>query len=395
MTRSKVLREAVSYWKQHFKGAGALELSESLGLPHGRVVAILRNLESRGLGWCRPIDAGQRMILELDGDAGVRVRSEPCPPSVIFFPGHEALLEEFRRAGVDYGPYSNLLHLGESQVALRYFGAPVLADYFAQQEKYRCEDQANWGYVDTKDQYYLSLTEAEQHRWGVSVRYGKRRLAGGGMAVAAILIDLARLHPAEQRRWECYELKAPSFDREDPGFRDFVRQEFEGERVDHGDPIQGVYDAIRGANEAAAPCKLFRREQANPHLVYPVFNNRKAYSAAHKELQKIVGRDNLDVKALRCLLRRLTPGIDLPSDEGAWALLKRVVAVLLPEDHKAVLAPLERVFSARSLDTHEIDPLGLDPADFHERFARDCESVSAAVTAISDRLRQILHTPAV
>lgn len=392
MIRSKVLREAVSYWKEHFKGVGALELADSLGLSHGRVLSILRNLETRGLGSCRPIGPGQRILVEMAADGGARLRGQPSPASVIFFPDQKVLQEEFSRAGVDHGPYSNLLHLGESQLALRYFKHEVLATYSEQQDKYYFEDSATGGWIGTRDQYYFSLEgEGKRSEAVGQVRYGKRCLRDGRIAVAAIVNDLASLPSSEQRFWESREIRDPTFADEDPDFDAFVRQVYGGEWLDEEDPIDAVYGAVRLVNEAAVPHTVFRQEKPNPYLRYPVFNNRRAYSAAHKELQKVAGTDNLDVKGLRSLLRALIPEVEVSPSDGGWALFKRGVRVLFPEDPKAVLAPLENVFAERSLDTHEIDPLSLESQDFHDRFKRDCQDVAAALVRIAERVAATLR----
>ncbi len=290
-------------------------------------------------------------------------------------------------------PYAERVLRREPVMGLYYFEPEVLEKYCGHQEKYHFHDSVLGGAVATRDQYYLTLPEASRRRdIFATVDYGRRKLKGGGAAIAAFLYHLGRLPPKEQCYWWSFELEAPDFDDDDPGFQKWLDQELEGALVTHPDPIRSVYEAIRQVNAVVAPSKLFRREREdpNPHLVYPVSNTRKAYSATHKELRKLIGPDSIDVRVVKQLIAEMRLQPALTGDERPWALFKRLLSDLPADEQKQILEPLERSAAARSLDAHEIDDLKLASEDYVERFKRDCLDISSSLVRIAEHLTTLL-----
>lgn len=369
MIRSKILREAVGHWNSHFTGITGLDLTHRTSIPHTRVLRILRNLEQRGLGQCRALEARKG------------------PFTVMFFPGAGVLEEEFKRAGVDHGRYANLLHLRESQVALRYFGLAVLGKYLEQQENYHFEDRVIGGWIGTRDQYYFSLPEdtRDAETFG-RVEYGKRTLKNGGSAVAAILKDLAALPRNEQKYWESFELDSPEFAAEDPDFDKFVQEAYGGEFVDDDDPLRRVYELLADINSMFAPDKVFKNDGHNPHLRYPVLNNHKSYSVAHKELWKLIGPDSLN----RCLIERLLTQrntcASVSDDEGTLSKFGRLLASFDPSVGGNLISPFKNCRDARTEDAHKVGTLELPAEDYVKRFRQECLALVGALRRIRDLL---------
>src|SRR3990172_4231344 len=183
------------------------------------------------------------------------------------------------------------------------------------------------GWVATEDAYYFALPEhARDDETVGSIKYGKRQLTGGGVAVAAILKDLAALPHKEQLYWRSFELDQPVLAPDDPTFEKFVRQEFDAEDVDHQDPIQMIYSSVERINSLFTPEALFLVTIPNPYLQYPVLNTNRAYNDAHKELCKVLGLDR-SRKLNGHLLERVLAKVGQPERahkrEGTWSMFKR------------------------------------------------------------------------
>lgn len=383
MIRSKILREAVAHWNSDFTGITGLELAERTGMPHRRVLSILRGLEQRGLGRCRPEGPGEGLALVPMDDGRFEARREPTPATVIFFPDGKVLRHEFRRAGVDHGRYANLLHLGKSQVALCYFRLDVLGKYRDQQERYHFDDSVSGGWIAIRDQYYLSLPDGTRDAQTFGrVRYGRRRLKNGDIAVAAILWDLAALPREEQKYWESHELRGVEFAAEDPDFNNFVQHAYEGQFVDDDDPLRRVYGGVADINSMLAPHKLFNNDRQNPHLRYPTLNNRKSYSAAHKELWKLIGTDSLNKRLIEQFIASRNLPVSTSDGEGTLSKLRRILASLHAGVVEDLLSPFETCRDARIEDAHKLDPLELPAGNYIDRFRQDCVALADALKSI-------------
>ena len=385
-----VMSIAISHWKGSFAGISSLNVSRKIGTPHDSVLKVFDELEQRGLATLnRDVRAISISVALVPGAA----RDEPKEVvHTILFPSKEILTEAFERERKDYGPYLNRLHKGDSQVAMYYFKVEVLRKYSDEQEKYHFDDDDMGGTVVTKSAYYFSLPEeTRREETFAHVRYGKRRLLHGGVAVAAILKDLGNLPYKEQLYWRSLELDQPVFIEDDPSFRKFIRQDFGGEFVDHEDPIQMIYDSVERINSLFPSAPLFRVEIPNPYLTYPVINTYRAYNDAHKELCKVIGldwREKLNALLLDRLLDELGQVLRTRKGEGTWSRFKRLVAAVLPRNYQDVLRPLENCRSARQQTSHDVEQPVPPTTDLCERFRSDCAEVAAALGAIRAALER-------
>jgi hypothetical protein len=190
----------------------------------------------------------------------------------------------------------------------------------------------------------------------------------------------------EQKYWESFELDSAGFAAEDPDFHKFVEQEYEGRYVDHDDPLSRLYDVVAEMNSLFPGEKLFKNDGQNPHLRYPTLNNHRAYSAAHKELWKLVGTDSLN----RCLIEHLLAQRNLPvsisDNEGTLSKFRRLLASLDPGVADSLFSPLQKCRDARIEDAHKVDPLELPTGNYIEQFRQDC----LALVNVFSRIRELL-----
>ena len=190
--RDAVMSIAIRHWKTNFAGISSLDVSREIGVPHDSVLEAFDELEQAGLA---ALNRDVRAVsISFSVVTGVSAEEPQDVVHSILFPSKEVLTEVFERDRIDYGPYLSELHQGEKLVALRYFKVEVLRKYSDEQQKYHFEDSEMDGWIATKDAYYFTLPEhARDDETVGSIKYGKRQLTGGGVAVAAILKDLAAL----------------------------------------------------------------------------------------------------------------------------------------------------------------------------------------------------------
>jgi len=389
--RDAVMSTAIRHWKANFVGISSLDVSREIGVPHDSVLEAFDELEQAGLA---ALNRDVRAIsISFSVVTGVSAEEPQDVVHSILFPSKEVLTEVFERDGIDYGPYLNRLHQGESQVAMCYFKIEVLSKYRDQQEKYHFQDDDMAGWVATKDAYYFTLPEhARDDETVGSIKYGKRQLTGGGVAVAAILKDLAALPHKEQLYWRSVELDQPVLAPDDSTFEKFVRQEFDAEDVDHEDPLEMIYGSVERINSLFAPEALFLVTIPNPYLHYPVLNTNRAYNDAHKELCKVLGLDHskkLNGPLLECVLTKLGQPASANKREDAWSKFKRVVVALPLKDHDAVVAPLKNCRDARNVNSHDTEQPSLPAVDLRERFRSDCARIAASLADIEAALSTI------
>ena len=182
--RSKLFRYIIERWKSNFTGTSALELADYFNLPHKRVIKILDKLASSGRLHLRETKLGQMKIHIVNGRAVVEDYKGVLVDTLIAFPERHILEGIFRSEGKDYGVFTNRLHMGDSQIKQYYFRQDVLDKYLRYQDRYDVYDTVVIGNISTKNAYYVSLPENERDDVLVSLRYGKRRLKGGNVAIA-------------------------------------------------------------------------------------------------------------------------------------------------------------------------------------------------------------------
>lgn len=362
VTSDEVLATAIRLRRVNFAdGVSSNAVSRELMVTHESILDAFANLEALGLA-----------TLKRQGD------------SIFLSPSKSALVLAFKEGGLDYGPYLNRLHCGDSQIALSYFRREVLHKYFAEQEKYHFDDDVQGGSISTRDRYYARLCAEGREAEVISeIRYGKRKLSREGVAVTVILWDVAMLPYPEQLYWRSFQIEDPTFVEDDPSFSKFIRQDFGAEFVDHDDAIDHLYAALKEMNDQSTAGPLFRVIQ-NPHLVYPLRNNRRSYSEAHNELRKVIGPDSMNARVLKTLLKALR--VSYNDNDGPWVLFKQLVSTVC-DDKKQVLEPFERNPKHRSLSSHEVDPLREEDMDFAAVFEQDCLDVVQALCALAIALR--------
>lgn len=319
----------VDRWKKDFKGISALEIADMLAISNEDAMARLRVLEGDGAVRLRPCKLGQGITFsELAmGGASVKMATEfEMVDTLMAFPSRSVLEDAFHRDRVDYGVFTNRMHLGDSQVQLYYFKREVLDRYLKDRAKYEVDDDATGGHVRMASEYFVSLSDEEQDTLGfASLRYGNMKLADGTEAIGAIAKDLEDLPKADQHHWAAHEIEDPVPSADNKSWRDFISESFEGHwGADHTDYVEVLATALKEINAKVA--ELFVKTE-HPGLHLPVVNTVGEYTRAHKELYKLVGADNLQEDGLKKLL--LAKGCaeqefvnDGGRAKGKWALFK-------------------------------------------------------------------------
>lgn len=383
-----LLSIVVSRWKSEFKGISALEIRSLLGLTHESAISELRALEAEGMVKLRPCQLGEPITLtELpSGPPRVRVATDwKMVDTVMAFPAKHVLEEAFYADRIDYGEFTNRLHRGESQVQQYFFRRDVLDWYLKQRDKYSVHQDATGGTVSMTTAYYLSLPEEDRDRSAfATVRYGVMKLADGSEAIGLIAKDLDELPKADQHHWAAHEIQDPAPDESDTTWRQHVAEQFEASwDADHTDHIQDLGETLQAIN-ALIGSTLFRRT-SHPGLHLPSLNTYGEYAAAHKELHKLIGPDNIAVDALKGLLRDAGCRDDAfvhPSgkSKGAWALLK-----MLASRRGLDWAPFATVEENRHVDSHRVVAAAPSTEYYPRKFRRDLASVVAELSKLKDK----------
>jgi hypothetical protein len=385
---SDLLSVIVRRWKSEFKGISALEIRRLLGLSHEAAISELRALEAKGLVRLRDCQLGEPFtVTELpSGLARVRVAPDwKMVDTVMAFPAKHVLEEAFYADRVDYGEFTNRLHRGASQVQHYFFRRDVLDWYLKQRDKYDVHQDATGGTVSMTTAYYLSFPEGEPDRSTfATVRYGVMKLADGSEALGVIAKDLDELPKADQHRWAAHEVQAPVPDERDSTWRQHFAEQFEASwDADHTDHIQDLGETLLAINGLIGST-LFRKT-SHPGLHLPSLNTYGEYAAAHKELYKLIGPDNVAVGALKGLLREAGCQDDAfvhPSgkSKGAWALLE-----LLASRRELDWAPFATVAENRHVDSHKVVDAAPSTDYYPRKFRRDLASVVAELSKLKDK----------
>ena len=349
--KDKILNEVILYWKKKFAGIGSQQLSPLIGLSHTSTIDKLKELATEG-------------VLNLQ---------EGYSDTLIAFPSRGILEQVFKEEQADYGVFTNRLHMGDSQLKHYYFKEEVLGKYLRSPDLYKIHDDIVCGTIMARDIYYSIHKNGEDIEPFGQIRYGKRVLKDGSLAIAVILWDLSELPKTGQYHWASNEILNPEFAPTDEGYENYLKQNFGGERVNYEDPLCMIYNTVRSINEVLGQ-KLFRHDSGNPYLRYLVLNNEKEYQKAHTELFKVIGRDSLNKSVL---LRILREQVQIQEDElldenreskGQWALFK----VLITHIPNVSFAPFQECHDARAADTHKVTEAALPKEDLTKKFRRDC-----------------------
>lgn len=372
---SQLLAKIVEHWKTHFTGVSALSIRDDLGISHAEAVARLRSLEAEGVVRLRECQLGEasRFNEIAMGESIYRMPVEwDMVETLIAFPNRPVLEDAFHRDRIDHGVFTNRLHLGVSQVQHFYFKRDVLDKYARQRGLYIVEEDATAGSVRMTTEHYRSLQNPENDGFA-TVRFGRMTLADRTEAIGAIAKDLDYLPKQEQHHWAAHEIEKPGLSKDDKSWSDYVSEQFEGNwDADHTDYVAVLSDLLRSLNEVHG--RLFRKTD-NPGLHVPVLNTMGEYVAAHKELYKLIGADNLVQDTLRTVLGNAgCTDADFLNDggrpKGAWALLK-----MLAERKGCDWRFFQIVAENRQVDSHRIQENVASEEYYPTRFRDDLKAL--------------------
>ena len=389
--RSKFLEHIIQQWKSNFTGTSALALADYFELTHNRVIATLEKLARNGKVNLRKTRLGRIVINHKNGVDEIKMRNLGMVDTVIAFPEKHILEDVFRKEGKDYGIFTNRLHKGDSQIKLYYFRQDVLDKYFRYQNRYNIHDDIVNGNISTKDTYYYSLHESIRDEALLHIRYGKRRLKNGDMAIAIIVHDLSDLSYSEQQYWASYELTDVEFIKGDREFEQFVRMHFGGEFGQYEDPIGNILDTIKHINSITleiANGNLFRADIGQFSLQYIVVNTTDAYQNAHKELYKLLGSDSLNKNIIIHLLKKRfnVKDAELLENNGRerrpWGLFK-----LLVQKCDINFDPLQKCFDERVSNAHILGQRDLPNINLTIKFRKDCKEILETLKKIQAHLK--------
>lgn len=366
---SCLLSVIVERWTTGFKGISALEIADTLGIPHDEAMKRLRGLEQEGSIRLRECQLGQGVTFHTvsTGEVAIKIPIEcEMVDTLMAFLNPPVLEDAFYRDRVDYGEFTKRVHLGASQVQHFYFKRDVLDKYLRDRDRYAVDEDATGGSVSMTTEYYMSVPEADAF---ASVRFGKMKLADGGEAIGAIAKDLDYLPKSEQYHWAAHEIENPVLSEGDKSWADYISESCEGNwDADHTDYVKILTDVMNDINGRVGP--LFRKTE-HPGLHVPAVNTVGEYTAAHKELYKLVGSYNLTLETLKALLvasgcRKDEFSNDGGRAKGTWALLK-----MLAERGGLDWSAFEVVAVNRHQDSHRIPDAGVRSTDYYPRRFRE------------------------
>jgi len=395
-TESDILRCIIEYWKRDFSGISVLALVDVFSTPHEEVIRRLRILANGDRIDLRRVRLGQPIRfheVKTGGEVTIKVPADwKMVDTFVAFPKRYVLEEIFAKEGKDYGVFTNRLHKGDSQIKHYYFAQDVLDNYLKYPDRYHILDDVVGGQILTKDDYYFPVPEDKRdNETFAQIRYGKRRLKGGTIAIAVIVRDLSNLPYKQQQYWASFEINNPQFVEEDEEFGKYWRESFEASFLDHEDPLQQIYETLRDINELIGQ-KLFRNDSENPYLRYLVVNTNWAYQNAHKELFKLFSPDSLDKDVLLDLLKnRLAVREeelkgDIQPYRGKWDLFK----MLIEKIPGASFGPLRQCRDARVEDAHKVGKVRLPNTDLAQKFRGDCLEILETFKRLELYLKNIL-----
>jgi hypothetical protein len=302
-------------------------------------------------------------------------------PYKCFFPAKQVLTETFYKSDFarnELPQYQIRMHLGEHQMTLAFFDEEVLARYFDHPELYEIKDTSAGGELSEK-----SAASQDRH---LHIRYGKRNLKSGRIAVTAIHMDLANMGVSKQRFWHAHECKSPDFDDTDENFNAFVSRTFAGAFVEFPNPIGDLFKEVQRIKTALAP-KVFFARIANVHLRIPVERTYKSYCDSASELYKVVGPDALSKDTLEYLLKNkfgLGKG-DFIHKESCRPLGSLQLLTLLESKlqgtSKSTMS-LRIVSEFRVAADHKILESDSETQNYSTKFAQLCDQVTASIAAL-------------
>jgi hypothetical protein len=287
---SEILEYCSKKWFDNPAGISALDLAEHFQITNEAAMRIFESFNELEYGSLnRNVKLG---VVHFD----LKNVSEPLDSKEeithIFFPSSRVLATFYEKFGLhrrNIPEYTRCLKLGAGQMCPIYFEEEVLRKYFDHPEKYECEDSESGGSV-------LSRGEEIPYIW---VRYSKRKLEDGNIAVGALCKDLADMSDNDQKYWASYEIKSGKFleYEKDKAYQQFVKSQIYGEFADYIDPIAEVFSLLKKINEAVG-VTVFRQVQ-NKSVIPPIEHTFKSFCDSCSELDKLFANGNIDGKNLK------------------------------------------------------------------------------------------------
>jgi hypothetical protein len=300
----KILDYTVTHWQKESTGISGINIAGAFGIQHEIVLSVFDELEKQEKGTVRrDVKLYQISISRLDDQPKV-VEPEEVNTH-IFFPSKDVLTESFYKGNfhrLNTPEYKARLLKGYSQIHLLYFENEVLKRYLDRREIYDVENTVVGGHIRLAYEYMTALSDEEFDKVAFpTIRFGKRRLANGNIAITVILHDLSELPEKDQAYWYSHEIEEPQFAPKDTDFEIFFRRNFEAEFLDDNDPLQEVINEIVEINALVGNNGLFGIT-SNPYLSYPVVNTYKSFCDSCSELYKLIGSDSINEKTVKSLL---------------------------------------------------------------------------------------------
>lgn len=382
----KALRYCSKNWFRNPAGIAALDLNRNFHLTNEEAMVLFERLVEKGLGTINANVVLYQISFSVGKKSGMPAGKEVI--THIFFPSKDVLAQHFYKSILskkDIPEYSKRLHLGAHQIGMVFFEEEVLRKYFDHPERYKINDTLSGGNLTTN-----CKNESDEY---LHVRYGKKLVNNGRVAVIAIYKDLAMMSSGEQKYWSSYEIKEFQADPDDENFRRFLLRTYEGEFVNFPNPIADLSNAIDSMNKLFGKEPLFQKNE-NIHLHQPVENTKKAYCDSCSELFKLVGPDNVKKRALKQFLLkklRVTEGelFDKVSERelSSFQLLQLLEAKVT--ENKDLTERIERIKNLRIEADHKILDDGNEESNYTSQFNLLCVETVHFLKELAMKLERI------
>lgn len=399
----KILKHSIKHWNERFVGISAFELADKLKVHHKTVLTALQRLKENGSGTLNEnVEIGSVSFKLNKTGLKQKPRMRKIVTS-IFFPSKAVLGKSFKKnlsTLHSNGEFKNRLHQGFGQIVLFYFNVAVLKRYFDHQDKYSIEDSIVGGTIRMNSQFIKDWDDEQIDKdffdW---IRYGKRKLENGSYTVSVILWDLAELPKSEQNYWASHEIPDAKFATHDREFAKFWLQNFEGEWINHDDPIENIKKYLNEINSLFKIGKFFSVVE-NPFLSYPVINTKKNFMDCCSELYKLIDPAHIKQKTLLQVFKQLSTFKEqLIKDEKGEALkapflFNNFLDELIPETADNAKYFWKQVRDGRVEADHNItDPRATD-TNYIDTFKSLCIEISFSLAQMKKAIEETLKTEA-
>ncbi|HEX6983657.1 MAG TPA: hypothetical protein VF181_12930 [Balneolaceae bacterium] len=371
-------------WNKRFDGISSFNVSAKLGIDHKKVRKAFKNFLRQNKGTLnesvvlRPFELNKNIT------------------TTVFFPSKESLKESFSKsdlAAKHIPEFKKRLHLGHRRSELAYFSKSVLSKYFNLTDKFDIQDSLFGGFLSSKSTDVSGSSKEEPPKEKVPIlRFGKRKLDKDEQVVTAILEDLAELPESEQQHWHFSEIERPNFSLFDPDFHKYYLRYYDGIPVHKRDPLKGLLEILKKINSLPNVGNLFNNLD-DVHLQYPVKKSSEDFAASCDRLYKVIGPDNLNIKALKKYLRTNYNyrDKDFFGEENQPVGNEQLFGKFLKEIgflENSIDKLLNSVKEHTIPPDHQINALRSGAHDFLSEFRNLCQSLLISYTILYEKLRK-------